>query len=405
MKDTGLYERLLELKEPWFVQDVALNMQRQRVEVHVAHRSAERFACPSCAKMCAVYDHAPERMFRHLDTCQYQTYVHVKIPRIECSEHGVIQTELPFAQRYSRFTELFERLAIDVLQQCSVQGACRLLKLSWDEAFHLMQRAVERGRHRQAQNPMRFVSLGVDEVSYKKGHLYLTIVRSGKQVLYVAQGRDKAALAGFYDSLSSEQKAAIEAVSMDMWEPFIQATAQHLPQARRVFDPFHIVKLMNHAVDQVRRAEHAQLQAQDIEVLKKRRYLFLRAREKLSMKQQTYIQCMRKADLKTAKAWAIKEHLRRLWRCESESHAQQFYIPWHSWAMHCRIPAVVEVAKTIAAHLQGIFNYFTYRITNGPSEALNNVIQSLKKMAYGFRSFTNFQTRILFKLGRLSLYP
>ncbi len=145
MRDTELYRHLLGLVAPWEVERVELSAGDERVDVWVRHRDRTRFACPECDTALPVYDHSAERAWRHLDSCAFLTFLHASAPRVACPEHGVRQVRLPWAEPHSRFTTLFERLAIDVLAACDVANAAKLLRISWDEAWHLMDRAVTRG--------------------------------------------------------------------------------------------------------------------------------------------------------------------------------------------------------------------------------------------------------------------
>ena len=168
--------------------------------------------------MCALHDHQPERRWRHLDTCQYRTILHARPPRSDCSEHGPRVVRLPWAEASSRFTALFEALAISWLKEASQQGIAELLALSWDEIHGILERAVQRGLERRAAEPIPY--LGVDEKSFRKRHRYLTVVNdlNRSRVLFVAEGRRQASLDGFWKTLSAEQLARVEAVAMDMWE-------------------------------------------------------------------------------------------------------------------------------------------------------------------------------------------
>jgi transposase len=214
-----------------------------------------------------------------------------------------------------RFTIPFERHAIDVLLQADVLGGAGLLRISWDEAWHLMERAVARG---QRAKPRRVMArLGVDEKAAAKGHRYVTLVfdLDRSTVESIVDDRKKTSLDAFYLSLSQEQRAGIEAVAMDMWEPFIASTAEQVPDGRSkiVFDRFHVMKHMTAAVDAVRKWEHRQLQAEGDDTLKKTKYLWLYSEENLPESCRERFAALRALHLKTGRAWAIKESLRDLW--------------------------------------------------------------------------------------------
>jgi transposase len=407
MRDTGLYAYLLGLQAPWEVSDVKLDVQGQRIDVWVEHAAGVRWPCPECRGLLGLYDHAEERVWRHLDSCQYHTYVHARIPRVQCPEHGVLQVRISWAEPQARFTQLFERLAIDVLRECSITGATQILGLSWDEAWHLMERAVERGQARKAQRIVRH--LGVDEKAAAKGHRYLTLVTDleAGTVEYVGEDRKQTSLEEYYQRLTVEQREAIEAVAMDMWEPYVQATHAHLPDAAEkiVFDRFHLMGYLGKAVDTVRKQEHRQRMAHGDETLKGTKYLWLYSRENVPDSRQREFAALRHLELKVSRAWAIKETLRALWHYRYPAAAHTFWKRWYFWATHSRLTPIREAAATLKRHLTNILTYFRHRITNAVSEGLNSKIQTIKKWAYGFRNLEHFKTAIYFHCGGLDLYP
>jgi transposase len=358
-----------------------------------------------------LYDHAEERAWRHLDSCQFQTYLHARPPRVQCPTHGVRQVRLPWAEPRARFTTLFERLAIDVLRETDVQGATRLLRISWDEAWEIKRRAVARGRARRRPHvPAR---LGVDETAVGRGQNYLTLVcdLTAGTVEYLADERKQASLDGYFTALTPEQRGQIQAVAMDMWEPYAQSVRAHVPQAEAkiVFDPFHIVQHMNGAVDQVRRQEHRLLRAEGDETLTGSKYVWLYGEENVPEQQQErFTELTRRRarkQLKTARAWALKESVRDLWRCRTRGEAEAHWRWWYGWATRARLPQVLKVAQMIKRHLPNVLTYFRHRITNAMSEGIAGKIQALKKAANGFRNRENFKTAIYFHCGGLDLYP
>ena len=411
MQDIELYRQLLGLATPWMVLRVELKVKEQRVEVWAGHADDVRWSCPECAGSLPLYDHAEERVWRHLDSCQFQTYLHARPPRVQCPAHGVRQVRLPWAEPRARFTTLFERLAIDVLRETDVQGATRLLRISWDEAWEIKRRAVARGRaRRRAQGPAR---LGVDETAVARGQDYVTLVcdLTAGTVEYLADERKQASLDGYFAALTLEQRGQIDAVAMDMWEPYVQAVQAHVPQAegKIVFDVFHIVQHMNAAVDQVRRWEHRLLRAQGDDTLKGSKYVWLYGEENVPDHQRArFAELTRRrarTPLKTARAWALKESLRDLWRCRSRLAAEQQWRWWYGWAARARLPQILQVAKMIKRHLPNVLTYFRHRITNAMSEGIASKIQALKKAANGCRNRENFKTAIYFHCGGLDLYP
>jgi transposase len=254
MRDTDLYSQIFGIQSPWKVADVELNMAAGEVSVFVEQEPGALLTCPKCGIVSPGYDKR-RRKWRHLDTCQYKTLLIVDLPRIECPEHGVLTVKVPWGEPGSGFTALFEAQVIDWLKEASIQAVSRQLKLSWNAIDGIMQRAVRRGMERRKETlPAR---IGVDETSFRKRHDYVTVVsdHGTGDVLHVALDRKKKDLVEYYNSLSEEQKAAIEAVSIDMAPSYINATLEHIPGARKkiAFDKFHVAKLLGEAVDKVRK--------------------------------------------------------------------------------------------------------------------------------------------------------
>lgn len=407
MHSEELYRQMLGLRTPWDVERVDLNMTEKRVDVYVRHPARQQFACPQCGRALSVYDHQSVRTWRHLDSMQFLTYLHASAPRVSCPEHGVRQVVLPWAQARSRFTHLFEALAIDVLLATTVSRAAALLRLSWDEAWHLMERAVQRGRAAKGHAAAR--QMGIDEKAIAKRHRYMTLVcdLASSTVDYIGEGRSQASLAEYFDTLTEAQRQAIEAISLDMWPAYIGACRRHVPEAdsKLVFDRFHIMRHVLDAVDTVRKQEHKALLKAGDERLSRSKYLWLTNPQNMTEPARVQFAQLQAAELKTARAWAIKESLRTLWDCPSEASARAFWKRWYFWATHSRLKPMIAAAKLIYRHLPNVMTYFTHRITNAVAEGMNSKIATIQKRACGFRNPEHFKTAVYFHCGGLNLYP
>ena len=407
MPDTELYRHLLGLTAPWTVARVELSVDSQRVDVFAEHASQVEWACPECGRKLGLYDHSDERAWRHLDSCQFETYLHARPPRIRCPEHGVRQVRLPWAEDRARFTAMFERLAIDVLREMDVAGAMRVLGISWDEAWHILERAVRRGLLAKKQRSCRLI--GVDETAAARGHKYITVVCDLEHgtVEYVGEDRRWESLATYYAGLTDEQLTSIEAVAMDMWDPYIKATRERVPdwENKVVFDRFHVMQQLGDAVDTVRKEEHRALKAVGDDSLTGSKYAWLYSNENRPERYEEKFAALQAMNLKTGRAWALKENLRELWSYKRRSSAERHWKHWYRWATHSRLKPILKAAKTVKLHLQNILTFFTHRITNALSESLNGKIQRLKRAAHGYRNVENFKTAIFFHCGGLQLYP
>src|SRR6266404_337668 len=386
---------------------VELKLDEGEVHVYLAHEDKLNWACAECGASCPLYDHQAERQWRHLDTCQYQTIVHAKPPRSQCSEHGVRVVKLPWAEANSRFTALFEALAIAWLKHASQKAVAEQLRLSWDAIHGILERAVERGLARRKAEQIPY--LGVDEKAFRKGHKYLTVVNdlTRGRVLYVAEDRKQESLDGFWGTLTDAQQAGIEAVAMDMWDPYVTSVREHVADADKkiVFDKFHVAQHLSQAVDEVRRKENKALRAEGDDRLKGTRYDWLRSPATIDPEDRRAFAALRQSELKTARAWALKETAMNLYTYVYEGPARKHFQWWHSWAVRSRLAPMKEVAGMLKRRFANIITYLKHRITNATSESINAKIQWVKYTARGFRNKQNFINATYFHCGGLDLAP
>jgi len=373
----------------------------------LAHDFSACWTCLECGRACGLRDHQSERQWRHLDTCQYRTILHAEPPRTNCPEHGALVVRLPWAEPHGRFTALFERLAIEWLQDASQSAVAERLGLTWDEVHGIMDRAVKRGLSRR--KAMEIPYLGVDEKSFRKGHRYLTIVNdlTTSHVLYVAEDRKKSSLDGFWPTLTEEQRKGIQGVALDMWEPYVKSIATNLPRAeeKMVFDKFHVSKHLNEAVNKVRKEEHCELMKTKDARLKGTKYDWLRSRAKFDDEKWRAFCALRRENLKTGRAWSLKEQFVAMWNFTYEKSARNHFAWWYCWATRSRLAPIIEKARMIKRHLPNILTYLQHKITNATSESINSKIEWIKYTARGFRNWTNYKTSIYFHCGGLDLSP
>ena len=402
-----LYAAILGIRTPWSVQRVDLKLTEGEIHVFLEHREGLEWACPECGALCPLYDHQPERQWRHLDTCQFKTILHAEPPRSNCRQHGARTVKLPWAEPNSRFTALFEGIAIEWLKVASQKAVADQLSLSWDEVHAIQERAVRRGLARRKAETVAHV--GVDEKSFTRGHRYFTLVNDldRGRVLFVAEKREESSLDAFWSGLSEQQLEAVQAVAMDMWDPYVNSTRRHLPDAERkiVFDKFHIAKHLSEAVDLVRRRENRQLQASGDDRLAGTRYDWLRHPARMEPQDRKQFAELRNSNLKTARAWALKEAMMAFFEYVYERPARKHFRWWHNWATRSRLRPVLEKARMLQRRFENIVTYLKHRVTNAASESINSKVQWVKYTARGFRNKANFVTAIYFHCGGLDLAP
>jgi transposase len=397
------YGRLLGLDASWSVTSVDLKLADKQVVIALEYVD-NQVVCPECAARCPFQDHAPPRRWRHLDTMQFETVLEARVPRSHCDQCGVKTAAVPWAGKHSRFTLLFEAFAIDVLLASgSVQAASLLLGLGWEATHTIMKRAVQRGLDVRQLEGIR--QLGLDEKSFGRGQDYVSVMTDPveSRVIDVVPGRTEESANSLWNTLTSPQRAQIEAVSIDMWQAFENSVRTQAPQADIVYDTFHIAKYLNEAVDKVRREEHRELKANGDDRLTGTRNLWLHHPENLDDARNEELSALRKQQLRTARAWGIKDYFRWFWTYPDAESAETFFHEWYSWASRSRLKPIQKVAKMLRDRLPNILTWFTHRISNSTSEGFNSRIQNLKSNARGFRNFDNYRTRILFFCGKLQL--
>lgn len=398
------YGRLLGISRPWVVRAAQLDLIRGRVEIEVGWDETAPVVCPECGQECVRHDHAPEREWRHLNVMQFLTIIRARVPRCRCPEHGVKTVRTPWSEPGSHFTLHFEVFAVQVIAACrSLTQAADLLELGWDGVQRIVDRAVNRGLARRSTEGVLYV--GLDEKSFGRGQRYVSIATDikGARVLEVVPGNDQAAGESLWQALPAGQRGKVEAATMDMSAGFVAATRAQAPQAAIVHDKFHVAKLLNDAVDQTRRAEHQQLQAEGDDTLKNTRYLWLHGQ--LPEAKQAGFADLLEINLKTARAWAYKEQFVEFWAQPDAAQGADFFAQWKRSVMRSRLTKVKAVAKTLYQHLTNLLTYFMHPITNAISEGFNSRIQAIKADARGFRRFANYRSRILFHCGKLSMLP
>jgi transposase len=320
------------------------------------------------------------------------------IPRVECAVcEALRQVAIGFADRRRSYTKPFERYALDLLRHMTIQDVAEHLNVSWDLIKDIQKRDLARRFARPKLKHLR--QIAIDEISIGKGHRYLTVVldlQSGA-VVFVGDGKGADALEPFWRRLR-RSGARIEAVAIDMSPAYIEAVCTQLPEAAIVFDHFHVIKLFNDKLSDLRRDLYREATDQlHKDVLKGTRWLLLKNPDNLNpeRKESERLQEALRLNQPLAMAYYMKEELRLLWSKPDKDEAEAFLADWLNRAMSCGIRMLIKFAKTLAAHRTGILAYYDYPISTGPLEGTNNKIKTMKRQAYGFRDQEFFKLRIL----------
>jgi transposase len=404
MKDTALYEHLLGLKTPWSVKKVDLSLSEQRVVVEIVLKKGEVWADPTDPSKRAHINGWTERQWRHLDTCQFETLIKAKVPQLKYSDGSVEELTVPWADRYSRVTTLMETFVIKLLEACpTTQAVCALTRLSWSTVNAIMLSAVERGMLRRTEEDIAYI--GIDEKSSERGHTYATILTdiNRSRVLDLVPERKLEATVALLEKLTPKQRLSVKAVAMDMWPAYMSAAKQCMPQADIVHDKFHVAKYLGEAVDGVRKQEHRALSRIAASPLAGSKWAWLRRYPDGRSSEAISFRALNQLNLKTSRAWRIKENFTQFWSYSYKGAAARFFNAWSNNAMRSKLEPVKKVVKMLRRHKDGLLNYSQHRISNACAEGFNSAIQLIKANARGFRNFTNYRARILFHCGKLNL--
>jgi transposase len=399
MRDTNLLQLALGLTPPWTVTRSDFDPEAQRLDIEIDFAPGSRFPCPHCgAADCPAYD--TQRMsWRHLNFFQHQAYLNARVPRVRCDTCGIKQVHVPWARPDSGFTLLFEALLMTMLSAMPVRTVAKMVGEHDTRLWRVLHHYVDQARARADASAVTRVA--IDETAARHGHDYITLFVDIDQarVLFATEGKDAATVAAFADDLAAHggDAEAIDEVCIDMSPAFIKGTAEHLPNAAVTFDKFHAVKIVNDAVDQVRRAEQ-----KGQSVLRGTRYIWLRNPANLSDRQQATLDSLPTRHLKTARAYQIRLAFQDLYHQPSAEAGAGFLKKWYFWATHSRLAPMIDAARTVKHHWHGILRWCD-RIANGLIEGINSLVQAAKAKARGYRSTRNLKAIVYLLAGKLDL--
>ena len=407
MRDTALLQLALGLTPPWSVSRADVDAKARRLDIQIDFAPGSRFACPSCGKTdCPAYD-TERKTWRHLDFFQHQAYLTARVPRIRCEACGIKTVTVAWARPGSGFTLLFEAMLMTMIPAMPVAAVARMVGEHDTRLWRVVHHYVEQGRARLDASDVTRVA--IDETAARRGHDYITLFIDIDQarVVFATEGKGAETVAAFAEDLTAHggDPEAIEEVSIDMSPACIKGerarergVAGNLPEAAVTFDKFHAVKIINDAVDRVRRGEQKSQR-----MLKGTRYLWLRNPASLSDRQRATLESLPTRHLKTARAYQMRLAFQDLYQQDSTEQAARYLKKWYFWATHSRLPPMIDAAHTVKRHWDGILRWFHSKITNGLIEGINSLVQAAKSKARGYRSMRNLKAMVYLLAGKLDL--
>lgn len=395
----------LGLQSPWKVNEVEFKEDESGqniLHIHIGFGVGSRFP-DKTGRPCPVHD-TVERKWQHLNFFEHPCFLHCAVPRIKTPEGKVETVVVPWSRPGSGFTLLFEAFALAMIErEMPVNRVAELLKVNPQRIWTIFNHWV--GRAREADTLETVTELGVDETSSKKGHHYITVGvdLESSCVIHAVEGKGKATLESIRQRIEDKggSKEQIKQLSMDLSPAFIAGARESFPQAQITFDRFHVTKLLNEAMDKVRRAER-----KEHEALKGQKYLFLTHQDKLSQPQKKTLAELITLYPGVGKAYRLKLLFNDLWEMPDKPAAEAFLKQWCDEVEEAKLPAFTTFVNTVKSHWSGIVNFVETHISNGVLEGINTKIQLAKRRARGFRNTHNFINMIYFLCGKLKFdYP
>jgi transposase len=362
--------------------------------------------CSGCLRRGRPYDHLKERRFEFVPLWGILVFLAYRMRRVDCKRCGVTVEMVPWGDGKNQLTTTYRWFLASWAKRLSWGEVGAIFRTSWDSVCRAVEHAVEWGlAHRDLS---RVTALGIDEVAWQRGHTYMTLVydigAGAKRLLAVAENRTEASLRSCLDGLGKAFCPRVKFVCSDMWQPYLKVIGERLGAAIHVLDRFHIMKQFGKALDEIRAEETKRLKRDGYEpVLKQSRWCLLKRPENLTEKQTVRLSELVKYNLRTVRAYLLREDFQRFWEYRGASWAGKFLDEWTRRVMRSRLEPMKKVARTLRNHRPLILNWFRAKgaVSSGAVEGLNNKVKLVTRKSYGFRTARVAKLALLHNLGRL----
>jgi transposase len=382
----------------------------KHIEVDVLPRRNSKAICSCCERPAPLYDRLNKRRFEFVPLWGYRVFLVYRMRRVDCTGCGVKVEQVPWARGKQELTATYQQYLAHWAKKLSWKEVAVSFRTSWEKVFQAVEYIVEWGlEHRDLSG---ITAIGVDEIAWRKGHNYLTMVYqidAGKtRLLWIGKERTTKTLLRFFRFFGKERSQELKYVCSDMWRPYIKVIQKKAGQALHILDRFHIVAKINKAIDEVRAGEHRQMQKDGYEpVLKNSRWCLLKRGENLTEKQEAKLQDLLQYNLRSVRAYLLKEDFNGFWEYVSPAWAEKFLDRWCTRVMRSKIEPMKKVAKTIRKHKPLILNWFKAKkaFSSGVVEGLNNKAKVTTRNSYGFRTYRGAEVALYHALGNLPTPP
>ena len=392
MRDVDIFQMALGLTPPWQVESCEFSPEKKRLDIRLSFPKGSVFVCPECGQTgLKAYD-TVEKSWRHLNFFEHEAWLFAKVPRVKCAKCGVKLVSVPWARPGSGFTLLFEALVLSMAGAMPVKSLAESIGEQDTRIWRVLHHYVDEARKQETYANVS--SFGVDETASKRGHNYVSVFidTATHKVLFATEGKDALTIQRFKEDFEEHGglPEKITEACCDMSQAFVTGVETNFPNAHITFDRFHIMKVLNEAVDEVRREE-----AKTRPELVKSRYMWLKNPENLHKAQRKQLDALTlpKLNLKTTRAWHLKLNFQELFQ-QTPDEAEGFLKRWYFWATHSQLAPMKRAAATIRRHWNGILRWFTSKINHGILEGMNSLIQAAKSRARGYRTTKNLITMI-----------
>jgi transposase len=379
---------------------------KRTIEILIQPRTNGRAICSGCGQPAPGYDRLPQRRFEFVPLWQIAVYFVYAMRRVECPACGVKVEQVPWCDGKHQLTTTYRWFLAGWAKRLSWKGVAEAFGTTWQNVFRSVKHAVCWGLEQRDLEGIE--SIGVDEVQWQQGHKYLTLVyqidAGSKRLLWIGRERTTRTFLQFFRMLGQERSGKLKFVCSDMWKPYLKVIAKKAGQAIHVLDRFHIMQKMNKAIDEVRAGEARQMQADGYEpLLKHSRWCLLKRLQHLTDKQTVKLSELLKYNLRSVRAYLLKEDFHRFWEYVSPAWAAKFLDQWCTRTMRSKIEPMKKVARTLRTHRELILNWFRAKgtISAGIVEGMNNKVKLTTRKSYGFRTYEAIETALYHNLGTL----